>query len=320
MNSLVGVAAIAVAFPGGAQSAKVTVVGLLTATQLEQAEVNAIWQALGEAGFIEGRNMTIERRSAEGKYDRLPELATDLTHQRPAVIIAIGGTVSALAAKKVTSTIPIVFTTAGDPVKLGLVSTLSRPGGNVTGVTFLGSGLVPKRVEVLRELLPTAKVVGYLVNPANPSATSEIKEFQSAAQRFGLRVYVASAGSDTEIATAFSRFARERIQALILSADAIYTSRRQQVIELAARNAIPTIYPLREFVVAGGLASYGASRTEAYRSIGMYVARILKGERPSDLPVQQSEKVDLAINLRTAKSLGLKIPSGFTARADEVIQ
>ena len=296
------------------------VIGLLSGTRLDDREISAVRQGLKETGYTEGHNVVIEYRSAEGQYDRLPTLAADLVHRQVAVIIAIGGTVTALAAKAATPTIPVVFATAGDPVKLGLVSVLSRPGGNLTGATFLATGLGAKRLQLLRELLPTATAIGFLVNPANPNLASETKEVQAAARMLGQQIHVQNASDEREIDAAFARFAEQRANALIVAADAIFTSRREQLVALATRHAMPAIYALPEFVAAGGLASYGASRVEAFHLVGNYTSEILKGKKPTELPVQQSMKVELVINLKTAKALGIKVPRTILIRADEVIE
>jgi putative ABC transport system substrate-binding protein len=305
-----------------AQPAKAAIasIGLLSGTRMDKREIDALQLGLKDAGYSPGGDVVIDFRSAEGQYDRLPALAAALVQQHVGLIIAVGGTVSALAAKNATATIPIVFTTAGDPVKLGLVSRLSRPGGNLTGVTFLGSGLSAKRLQILREMIPNAKRIGFLINPANPNLASERKEVEAAAAAFAQQMHVEEAGDQTHIDVAFAKFAEQKVDGVIVAADAIYTSRRQQIAALATRYRLPAIYALPEFVVAGGLASYGASRTEGYRLVGRYAGRILKGERPAELPVQQSTKVDLTINLTAAKILGLKLSSNFLARADEVIE
>jgi putative tryptophan/tyrosine transport system substrate-binding protein len=303
-----------------AQQPAVPVIGFLSGARLDDRERGAVRRGLNEAGYIEGHNVAIEYRSAEGQYDRLPALAADLVRRQVAVIIAIGGTVTALTAKAATETIPIVFATAGDPVQLRLVSSLNRPGGNVTGVSFLGAELGPKRLELLHQLTPTAQAVGFLINPLNPNAASETSDVQVAARALGQQIYVQHASNERDIDSAFASFALQRVEALLVGADAVFTSRRKQLVTLAARNAVPAIYALPDFVAAGGLISYGASRVDAFRLVGVNTGKILKGEKPADLPVQQSVKVELVINLKTAKALGLTVPPMLLARADEVIE
>jgi putative ABC transport system substrate-binding protein len=299
---------------------RIASVGLLSGTRIDERENEALHLGLKDAGYSPGSNVVIDFRSAEGHYDRLPTLATALVQQRVNLIIAVGGTVAALAAKNATATIPIVFTTAGDPVKLGLVSGLSRPGANLTGVTFLSSGLSAKRLQILREMVPSAKNIGFLINPANPNIASERKEVESAAASLGQKMHVMEAGDESHIDQAFAKFAAEKVDGVIVAADAIYRSHGQHIAALAIHYRLPAIYALPEFVVAGGLVSYGASRTEAYRLVGRYAGRILNGERPAELPVQQSTTVGLTINLTAVKILGLKLSSNFLARADEIIE
>jgi putative ABC transport system substrate-binding protein len=296
------------------------VVGLLNATRLDPREVAAVRQGLTETGYVEGRNIAIEYRSAEGKYDRLPSLAADLVHRQVAVIIAIGGTPAAPPAKAATATIPIVFSNGGDPVKLGLVPRLNRPGGNVTGVSFMVSELGAKRLELLRELVPTVKSIGFLVNPPNPNAPADTREIQEAARSLGLQVYIENASSERDIDAAFVNFGQQQVNAVMVAADAYFRSRRDQFGALAARYALPATYAVREHVVAGGLMSYGANIVDAYRQAGIYAGRILKGEKPGELPVMQSSKFELVINLKTAKTLGLDVPPTLLAITDEVIE
>jgi putative ABC transport system substrate-binding protein len=282
--------------------------------------VDAFRQALDAAGFVEGRNVTIEYRWAEGQYDRLPALATDLVRRSVAVLLATGTTRAALAAKSATATIPIVFTTAGDPVREGLVETLNRPGGNITGVSFQNTETGSKRLELLREIVPSATLVGYLINPANPNTDAEIADVLKAAPVLGRQVQAVNASSEREIDKAFATFVQQKVGAVIVGSDALFVAHRKQLAELAARYALPAIYVLPEEAAAGGLISYGASQTDAYRQAGVYTGRILKGEKPADLPVMLPTKFELVINLKTAKALGLTIPPSLLARADEVIE
>jgi putative tryptophan/tyrosine transport system substrate-binding protein len=279
--------------------------------------VAAFRQGLKETGYVEGQNVTIEYRWAEGHYDRLTALAADLVARKVDVIAAIGGTPPALAAKTVTATIPIVFGTS-DPVEQGLVTSLARPGGNLTGVSLLGVELTPKRLELLSELVPQAKVIALLVNPNNRAAEDMIQKAQQAARAKGVQLLVLKASSDSEIDTAF--LVGLQGGALLVGGDPLFDMRLEQLVALASRHAVPAIYPAREFVSAGGLISYAASRTGGWRQEGTYVGKILKGANPADLPVQQPTTFELVVNLKTAKALGLTIPPSVLARADEVIE
>jgi ABC-type uncharacterized transport system substrate-binding protein len=305
---------------GRAQQAAVALVGLLSGGQLDDRLIDAVRQGLKEASYIEGRNIAIKYRSADGRFDRLPALAAELVADGVAVVIALFSPTAAAAAKAVTSTTPIVFAIGADPVDLGLVSSLNRPGGNVTGVTFFINTLGAKRLELLRELVPSATVIGFLVNPRNPTTESQSSDVQTAAHKLGVDILILNASNDREIAEAFEGFIQQRVNAVIFGADAFFASRRDQMVGQAARHAIPSIYYLREFVAAGGLISYGASITDAYRLASGYAARILKGEKPANLPVMQSTKFELVINLKIAKALGLTVPDKLLATADEVIE
>jgi putative ABC transport system substrate-binding protein len=281
--------------------------------------VAAFRQGLKETGYIEGQTVAIEYRFAEGRYDRLPSLASDLVRGQVAVIAATGDTVSALAAKGATTTIPIVFVTGGDPVKDGLVTSFSRPGGNITGVSIISSALVSKQFELLHELVPQAAVVGILLNPTNPNVSFELSDLQSAAQTMGVQLAVLRASTERGIDAAFATLTQLRAGALLIEPDTFFLDRREQLVALAARHVIPTIYPRREQATIGGLMSYGTNLADAYRQAAVYVGGILKGTKPADLPVMQPTKFQLIINLKTAKALGLEVPPMLLATADEVI-
>ncbi len=279
--------------------------------------VAAFRQGLKESGYIEGQNVTIEFRWANGKNELLPSLIADLARRQVAVIVA--NNVAAEAAKAANTPVPIVFVMGSDPVDAGLVASLNRPGGNITGVSFLSGELDTKRVELLHELLPTAVNIGYLVNPSG-SSEEYVKSVQNAARAIGKQIQVVSASNDREIDTAFAAFAQQQAGALVVGADVLFNSHRDQIVALATRYGIPAVYEWREFVQAGGLMSYGPSQTDAYRQAGIYAARILKGAKPADLPVMQPTKFELVVNLKAAKALGIAVPTSILLRADEVIE
>jgi putative ABC transport system substrate-binding protein len=317
----VGIVALASPLASRAQQ-QMPVIGFLNSVtaQAFARRVEVFRQGLGEAGYVEGRNVAIEYRWAEGDYDRLPALADELVRLNVTVIVATGGSASARAAKRATSTIPIVFTAGGDPIQSGLVASLNRPGGNLTGVNVLASELVGKRVELLMELAPKATAVGMLTNPNSAIAELNAAAAREAARRLDRQVVVVKAGVESEFETAFASLAKSRVGALLVDGDPFYETHADQLIALAARHALPAIYSEPEYAAAGGLASYGPSIMEAYRQAGVYAGRIVRGEKPADLPVVQLSKVDLVINLKTAKALGLAVPQSILARADEVIE
>jgi putative tryptophan/tyrosine transport system substrate-binding protein len=320
-REFVGLVGGAAAWPlaAGAQQARIPVIGFLQGVTPVPERIAAFWRGLREIGFVEGQNVTVEYRAAEGQYDRLPALAADLVRRQVDVIVATGPTVSAQAAKAATSTIPIVFTTGTDAVASGLVSNLRRPEANLTGVTLNITALAPKRLEIARELLPGGASIGYLRNPANPFDTDEA-ELNAAAETLRLKISEFSATTDLELLTAFQSMAQQKIAALMVSTDASFTARRNQVVALAAHHAIPTIYSGRAYVVAGGLISYGVEAPPLDRLAGIYAGRILKGDKPSDLPVVLPTKFELVFNLKTAKLLGIELPLPLLIRVDETIE
>ena len=305
-----------------AQQPAMPVVGFLNPTSPAgyPHAIAAFHRGLRETGYVEGQNVAIEYRWAKGQYSQLSALAADLVRRRVTVIAATGGDNSALAAKAATTTIPIVFNSGGDPVKTGLVASLSRPGGNLTGVSRMGSDILPKRLEMIAGVVPKAAVIAFLVNPTTPTAESRIRDVQAAARTLGRQIEVFRASTDHEIETAFASFAQSRAGAVLVINDSFFNTRSAKIGALSLRHAVPTIYQNREFATAGGLMSYGASLANAYRLVGVYTGRILKGEKPADLPVQQQTKIDFIINLKAARVLGLTIPLPLLALADEVIE
>jgi putative ABC transport system substrate-binding protein len=305
-----------------AQQGALPVIGWLSSglAALSADRVRAFREGLSETGYVEGRNAAIEFQWADGQIDRLPMLATDLVRRNVSVIATSGGGAAAAAVRAATTTIPIVFQVGVDPVQLGLVASFNRPGGNLTGVTVLGTELGPKTLELLHDMVPAATVVAALVNPTNLVGESASKELEVAARTLGLEIHVLRASDERDFGTVFDSLAKLGAGGLVIAGDPYFTSRAEQLAALAIRRAMPAIYPIREFVAAGGLLSYGGSITDAHRQVGRYAGGILKGEKPADLPVMQPTQFDLAINLRTAKALGLSIPPMWLARADEVIE
>jgi putative ABC transport system substrate-binding protein len=320
---ITGLAGAAIAAPRAAyaQQPSVPVIGYLSAATLETGPTNleAFRQGLAQTGYVEGRNVDILFRQAEYHYDRLPALAADLVGHRVAVIVTTAGAAAALAARGATSTIPIVFQLGSDPVRLGLVASFNRPGGNITGVSFLTGALTAKRLELLHEAAPAATTIGYLFNPNGPD-DGRRGQAEAAAHTLGVRMLILNVTAPSEIEAAFATVIEQRVGALLVDSDPLFAGQRRQLAALAARYGMPAIYHIRETVEAGGLMSYGANASDAYRLAGAYVGRILRGEKPADLPVQQSAEVELAINLGAAKALGLAFPLSLLGRADEVIE
>jgi len=321
--TLIGGAAVAWPLAVRAQQPAMPVVGFLSnaSPDLYANRLRPFRQGLKEAGYVEGQNVAIEYRWAEGQNNRLPTLAAELVHRQVTVIVAGGGTPTAVAAKAATATIPIVFAVSSDPVKIGLVASLNRPGGNLTGVTSLNLEVGPKRLELLRELIPTATIIAVLVNPTNPNLAEPFtRVMKAAASTLGLQLHVLQASTDRDFDKVFAALVQLRAGALVINNDAFFLSRIEQLAALTVRHAVPTISAYREFTAAGGLMSYGGSLTDAYRLTGVYAGRILKGDRPADLPIQQATKVELYINQKTAKALGLTVPQALLSRADDVIE
>jgi putative ABC transport system substrate-binding protein len=316
-----GAAAAACPLRARAQQAPMPVIGWLNSTSSGgyADRVRAFQQGLAESGYVEGRNVTIEFRWADGANDRLPAMAADLVDRKVTVIAANGA--AAVAAKAATASIPIIFTSGDDPVRLGLVASLNRPGGNLTGVVSLDTELLPKRLQLLHELIPAATVIAALLNPANAARYENLtSELNAAAAAMGLQIKILRARADSDFDGVFATLPQLRAAGLVIGTDAFFNSRTRELAALALRHAVPTIYQYRDFAAAGGLISYGGSGTDTYRQAGVYAGRILKGERPADLPVQESSKVELFINMKTAKTLGIAIPLTLLGRADEVIE
>jgi putative ABC transport system substrate-binding protein len=318
--TLLGGAAAVWPLAAGAQQPTMPVIGFLRSTSLAPFEnlVSAFGQGLKEAGFVEQQNVAIEYRYADNQVDRLPALVADWI-RRPVAVIVVNNA-AALAAKAATTTVPIVFVLGGDPVTLGLVASLNRPGGNVTGVSWLGAQLGAKRLEMLRQIVAKTTTIGMLEDPTSADTEAERRDVQAAAQAIGLQLIIIDVSGDRDIEAAFAAFVQHGAGALLVAAGAFLTSKRESIVALAARHAIPAMYQVRETIVAGGLMSYGPSQTDAYHQAGIYAGRILKGAKPADLPVMQSTRFELVINLKTAKSLGLTIPPSLLAVADEVIE
>jgi len=309
-------------FVARAQQPATPVVGFINAAaaQSYKQQVAAFLKGLEESGYIDGKNVTIEYRWADERHDRLPAMAADLVHRQVAVIVATSGP-AAVAAKAATTVIPIIFETGADPIKIGLVTNLSRPGGNVTGVTQSNVDMAPKRLQLLHELLPTTRAVALLANPdLMPWAETVTREVSTAANTLGLELHVLNVNSESDITAAFAKAAQTGVGGIVLASSALFVGQTEQLAALALRHAIPTIYQSHRFAAAGGLVSYGSEITEAYRLVGIYTGRVLKGDKPADLPVQQATKVELIINLKTAKALGISVPNTLIGRADEVIE
>jgi putative ABC transport system substrate-binding protein len=321
--TLVGGAAVTWPLAARAQQPAMPVIGFMSSRSPGDSTnlVAAFRKGLSETGYIEGQNVAIEYRWAEGQYDRLPALAAELVHRAVAVLVATGGEHSALAAKAATSTIPIVFTVADDPVKIGLVASLNRPGGNATGVSLLTTEPEAKRLGLLHELMPGAAVIGALIDPnEQEEAEAQSRELRDAARTLGQRIYIANAKNDEELDLAFAMLVQERADALLVSSDPFFDTRRDRIIAFAAQRRMPAIYQFREYAVGGGLMSYGISLPDGYRQVGIYAGQILKGVKPADLPVWRSITFEFVLNMKTAKTLGLDVPATFMARVDEVIE
>jgi putative tryptophan/tyrosine transport system substrate-binding protein len=305
-----------------AQQSAIPMIGWLSSVPFgtRRDQVLGFHRGLKESGYVEGQNVTIEYRSADNQIDRLRALAADLVNRRVDVIVTIGGDNSIQAAKGATTTIPVVFVTGFDPVAAGFVASLNRPGGNLTGVSFLVVFTVAKRLELLSELVPTAGIIGMLVNPNNPNAESTIRDAQAAAEKLGKKLVVVEAGTESDLDTSFATFIRQKVEAVLVETDPFFLAQREQIVVLTARHSLPAIFAFREFVAVGGLMSYGTSLSNAYHQAGVYAGKILKGEKPTELPVVQPTKFEFVINLKTAKTLGLRISDNLLSLADEVIE
>jgi putative tryptophan/tyrosine transport system substrate-binding protein len=305
-----------------AEQPAMPVVGFMSARSSEDSArvASAFRQGLADAGFIEGQTVKIEYRWANGNYDKLPALAADLVNRKVAVLVGVGGDVSALVAKKATASIPVVFGMGSDPVKAGLVASFNRPGGNATGFTLWTNEMESKRLGLLRELVPAVQLIGILVNPKFPSSVQQLSDLDLAAKGVGQQLFVARANNDAELDAALTSLAQQRVGAVLVTAAPFFDTRPERIVSFAAQNRLPTIYQFRDYAVAGGLISYGPDIVESYREAGVYVGRILKGEKPADLPVLQPTKFEFVINLKTAKALGLTVPPTLLAEAGEVIE
>ena len=320
--TLIGGAAAALPLTARAQQPVMPMVGFLSAQPFASSEhlIGAFRRGLNETGYVEGQSITIEYRSADGNYDKLPALAADLVGRRVAVIATLGGTPAARVATAATATIPIVFTTGGDPVKLGLVASMNRPGGNATGVSVMTTTLEAKRLELLREVAPHVDVMAFLVNPGNQDSEVQLREVQAAALSVGQQIIIIRASTDADLEDALGKAVNQKTGALLVANDVFFLTRRERLLKIVARHGIPAIYAYREYVASGGLMSYATSLTETFRQVGLYTGRILRGEKPGDLPIIQPTKFELVINLKVAKALGLTVPPSLLTRADEVIE
>ena len=319
---LLGGAAVAWPLAARAQQPAMPVVGYLSARSPEDTThlVEAFRRGLKETGFIDGQNVTVEYRWALGQYDRLPAMAAEFARRPVAIIVATGGEPAALAAKAATSTVPIVFSIGGDPIKQGLAASFNRPGGNSTGITLLTNQLEPKRLGLLRQLVPQATTIGFLLNPSYPPSEGQLKDAEEAARAMSQQIHILRADTDKEIDAAFQTVTQQGIAALAVAAAPFFDTRRAKLVALAARHAVPTMYHFREFAEAGGLVSYGIDPADVYRQVGVYSGRVLKGDKAAELPVMQATKFEFVINLKTARTLGLDVPLGLSAGADEVIE